>query len=57
MTELQVYRDIGEELERRLRLKTFPVAVRLLHTEADIPNSATRPLADLGHHLSLCQAF
>jgi len=57
MTELQVYRDIGEELERRLRLKTFPVAVRLLHTEADIPNGATRPLADGGHHLSLCQAF
>lgn len=57
MQDLDMYRGYGEELERRLRLKTFPVAVKLLENEADIPDGAKRPLADFGYHLSLCQAF
>jgi len=57
MVELDAYRGHGEELERRLRLKTFPVAVKLLETESDIPEGAMRPLEDFGYHLSLCQAF
>ena len=47
----------GEELEKRLRLKTFPLAVKLLEKEGDIPEGAIRPMRDLGHHLSLCQCF
>ena len=57
MVELSIYCEYGEELERRLRLKTFPLAVKLLEQESDIPQGAMRPLEDLGHHLSLCQAF
>ena len=57
MVELSAYCGYGEELERRLRLKTFPLAVKLLEQESDIPQSAMRPLEDFGHHLSLCQAF
>jgi uncharacterized protein (DUF169 family) len=57
MVELGVYRGYGEELGRRLRLKTLPVAVKLLEKESDVPEGVTRPLKDLGHHLSLCQAF
>ena len=51
------YEEYAEELESRVRLKTFPVAVRALETESEIPEGATRPLRDLGHHLSLCQSF
>jgi len=57
MADLSTYRECGEELERRLRLKTHPLAVKLLVKEADIPQGAQRPLRDLGHHLSLCQGF
>lgn len=57
MTELEVYRGYGDELERRLRLKTFPLALKLLENEGDVPDGAQRPLRDFGHHLSLCQAF
>ena len=57
MTDLKVYQEYGEELERRLRLKTFPLALKLLKSEQDIPVGATRPLKDFGHHLSLCQVF
>ena len=55
MTEPKIYREYGEDLERRLRLKTFPLALKLLEKEKDIPEGAKRPLKDFGHHLSLCQ--
>jgi len=57
MADLEVYRGYGDELERQLRLKTFPLALKLLETESDIPDGAQRPLRDFGHHLSLCQAY
>ena len=57
MADLDFFRSCGEELERRLRLRTFPLAVRLLENEQDIPDGAKRPMKDFGHHLSLCQAY
>lgn len=57
MTDLKTYQQNGEELERRLRLKTFSLALKLLEREQDIPTEAKRPLKDFGHHLSLCQVF
>jgi len=57
MVGLPLLRDYGEEFEGRLRLKTFPLAVKLVEKEADIPKGATRPIRDLGYHLSLCQAY
>ena len=57
MADLKIYREYSEELERRLRLKTYPIALKLLKTEKDIPEKAIRPLKDLGQHLSICQSF
>ena len=57
MVDLSIYSRYGEELERRLRLKTLPLAIKLLEQESDIPQGVPRPLEDFGHHLSLCQAF
>ena len=54
---LNVFHNYGEELEKRIRLKTFPLAVKLLAKEQDIPEGAIRPLRDLGYHLPLCQCF
>jgi uncharacterized protein (DUF169 family) len=57
MRNLNIYREWGEELERGLRLKTFPIALKLLAKEADIPKEAQRPLRDFGYHYELCQSF
>lgn len=57
MTDLKKHHEYAEELERRLRLKTYPMALKLLKSEKDVPAGAIRPLKDLGHHISLCQAF
>ena len=46
MADLNVYHEYGEELERRLRLKTFPLALKLLEKERDVPNGAQRPVRD-----------
>jgi uncharacterized protein (DUF169 family) len=57
MADFQIYREYGEELEKRVRLKTFPLAVKLLEKEGDIPDGTQRPLGDFGYHLSLCQGY
>ena len=57
MKALDVYRGYGKEMEKRLRLKTFPIAVKLLASESEIPEGAMRPLEDTGKPLCLCQAY
>jgi uncharacterized protein (DUF169 family) len=47
----------GAEIERLLRMKTYPVATKMLKQEKHSPASVKRPKRDLGHHLSLCQAI
>ncbi len=54
---LSIFHEYGEELERRIRLQTFPLAVKLLEKEEDIPEGAKRPVKDFGYHLLLCQGF
>ena len=57
MAKLDIFHKYGEELEQRIRLQTFPLAVKLLKKEAEIPGGAERPLRDFGYHLPLCQGF
>jgi uncharacterized protein (DUF169 family) len=57
MIDLDAYHAIGRELEVRLRLRTFPLAVKLIADESEIPVDAVRPVRDLGVHVSLCQAL
>ncbi len=57
MTVLSGFNSYGEELERQLKLRTSPIAIKLLQKEADIPEKAIRPKRDWGLHLALCQAF
>ncbi len=54
---LNALHGYAEELERRLRLKTFPIAVKMLEGVEAVPEGITRPKSDLGFHLATCQAF
>lgn len=51
---LSVFHEYGEELEKRLRLQTFPLAVKLLEKGEDIPKEAERPMKDFGETLAEC---
>jgi len=55
--KLSDFHEYGEELEKRIRLQTFPLAVKLLEKGEDIPKEAERPMKDFGEHLALCQGF
>ena len=47
----------ADELERLLKLQSFPVGVKLLRGKDEIPEDAQRPVRDMKYHLSLCQAI
>jgi uncharacterized protein (DUF169 family) len=57
VTTIAEFNNYGELLERLLNLKTAPVAVKMLESDADIPSGAVRPRKDRGYHLAQCQAF
>ena len=57
MTSLAELNRLGEDLERILILRTSPMAVKMLKSEADIPEGAVRPKKDRGQHIAQCQAF
>lgn len=57
MAKFSVFNEYGEELERRIRLQTFPLAIKLLEKETDIPEGAERPLRDFGYRMTLCQGY
>jgi uncharacterized protein (DUF169 family) len=51
------FNTYGADLERMLLLRTHPIAVRLLRSEAEVPEGAIRPKKDRGEHYALCQVF
>ncbi len=57
MVNLNVLKEHGEELEQRIRLQTFPLALKFLEGETDVPNGALRPLRDFGYQIPLCQGY
>ena len=48
---------LGEQIEQTLKLRTMPIAVKMLKSEEEIPEDALRPKRDKGYHLAQCQAF
>ncbi|MEM1565637.1 MAG: DUF169 domain-containing protein [Candidatus Bathyarchaeia archaeon] len=57
MATLEKLRGFGKDIENLTFLRTAPVAVKLLKSEAEIPDDSLRPKKDLGGHIALCQAF
>ena len=57
MLSVKEFNNFGEELEKLLVLRTSPIAVKMLKSEADIPNGACRPKKDKNKHYAQCQVF
>jgi len=47
----------AKEIRRKLGLRTYSLAIKMLESESDIPEEAKRPVRDMGYHLDLCQGF
>lgn len=50
-------RKYGADLLTMLVLRTYPIAIKMLKSESEIPKGAVRPKKDLGTHYAACQAF
>ena len=55
--ELKELHRHAEAVMQELRLKTPPLALKMLKSPDDIPPQAIRPVKDMGRHLDLCQGF
>lgn len=56
MNTIEEYKACGEKLYHQLHLATYPVAIKYIQTEDEIPKDAARPSV-FGQKLALCQAF
>jgi uncharacterized protein (DUF169 family) len=54
--DLKTFQEMGSDLYHRLHLPTYPVAVKYIKSEDEIPENAVRPSAG-GQQWSLCQAI
>jgi len=48
---------IDGELNKYLRLQTFPIALRMLKSEAEIPEKSRRPFKQTNQKIAICQGF
>ena len=54
--DLKGFREMGNDLYHRMHLPTYPVAIKYIKSEDDIPENAVRPSTS-GQQWSLCQAI
>lgn len=55
--ELEIYQEYGRKIEEYLRPSTFPLAIKLIKSEAEIPIKSRRPKSNLKLRNYLCQNF
>ncbi len=55
--EHATFNTYGADLERMMYLRTYPIAIKMLKSESEIPEGSIRPKKDRGEHYAMCQAF
>jgi uncharacterized protein (DUF169 family) len=56
-TPMETMNTYGSDLLNMLVLRTYPIAIKMLKDESEIPEGAVRPKKDLGEHYAACQTF
>lgn len=54
---MNVFNEYGKRIEEQIRPASYPMAVKLLESEGEIPKEAKRPKRDYGSCISTCQCF
>ena len=57
MIYLKTIHANAKEIRNKLSLPTYPLAIKMVKSEEEIPKNAIRPFKDKGYHLDNCQAF
>ena len=53
---IEQFNEYGKELERTLRLETYPLAIKWYEDVKNVPAEVVFPKRDLGKHMAFCQA-
>ncbi len=53
---MKEWQDLGKEMRRYINTETFPVAIKIIKDEREIPGGTRRPLKDLRVKMAHCQA-
>ncbi|HTY64895.1 MAG TPA: DUF169 domain-containing protein [Acidobacteriota bacterium] len=54
---LNAFNAYGADLEKLMYLKSYPIGIKMLKNESEIPKGAVRPRKDRGEHYAMCQVF
>ena len=54
---VEVFNQYAVDLEKLISLRTYPIGIKFLNGEAEIPQDAIRPRKDRGEHYAMCQVF
>ena len=57
MVDLEHYKEIGNTLINKLKLTTYPVAVRLIAPDEEVPANAMKPLDMFGSEVAPCLTY
>lgn len=57
MTSHCEFNTYGADLERMMSLRSYPLAIKMLKSESEVPAGAVRPKRDRGEHWAVCQVF
>jgi len=57
MVDLETIHTNAIEIRDKLSLSTYPLAIKMIKDEKEIPKDAIRPFKDGNYHLDNCQAF
>ena len=57
MQDFKKYHEIGQRLMDRLKLTTYPVAVRMVPPDEDVPETAARPSIVFGAEVPACLVY
>ena len=54
---LSKYHDLGKKIEELIRPQTFPIAIKLIKSEDEIPTDSKRPIKTIKTQNFICQNF
>ncbi|MFX1500702.1 MAG: DUF169 domain-containing protein [Promethearchaeota archaeon] len=54
---LEKYQIYGKKFEELLRLSSFPIAIKLIKNDSEIPSYCKRPKSDMNIQIFICQTY
>jgi uncharacterized protein (DUF169 family) len=50
-------KELGAQIDKYVRPDTFPVGIKIVSSDSDLPAKAKRPVRDFGEHITICQSI